>query len=151
MWVTETYTSVVWVCVFLHVHICMHAYECDWERETEREGGRGWEPGKWLRQAGDASLSAAAPTQVSSFMQRRREVNSCPTLSLLSNTELIGNASFNLICYRATCRCGNLLLLPCCYVYTVHERGTKIYGETVQAETSVSKNERDGPWISSAS
>lgn len=68
--------SLLCACVFLHVHL----------KERERESKRERELGKQLSQAGDASLSAAALVQVSSFMEakkRGKQSHNCNTFNIM--------------------------------------------------------------------
>lgn len=76
------------LCVFA----CAHLHLCVWVRER-------WWDGKCFRQTGDASLSAAAPTQVSNFMQRRRKANSRPTLPTWSLLVIQYRVAPNVVMY----------------------------------------------------
>lgn len=85
-------TRLLSACVSSPVHVRVHVYEL----KGGGEGERGSELGKWFRQAGDASLSATAPTQVSSFTQRERERRrqTVDQHCHQSNAKLAADASF---------------------------------------------------------
>ncbi len=72
MYVCVSECVYVYVCVCAYVCVCVCVCVCEREKEIQLI--------KWFRQAGDASLWAAAPTQVSSFMQRRsKQLPNTPT------------------------------------------------------------------------
>ena len=99
-------------CVFLHVYICMHVYE--WERDNTRE--RAWQTfhaGRWCLSVGSSTNAG-----VEFHAEERQTVGQ---RSHKSNTELVGNASFNII----QCRGPRLVVIQCYYLVVVFMRPLK--------------------------